>query len=289
MKTLSIIVLFIASAILLNYSCKKDDNNTDDQKQDTTKVINNQNSTKSSLVATSIYNDVITDVIVSCDTATASNKASCPAITFSPSGLSYPKTLTIDFGTACIVNNHTYSGSVSATITGKIRDLGTTVSISFNTLKVDTISVGGTISLTVDDYSTLNKQVTFTDSIKNGVLTFPSGSISISTNQTVKWSLNSLTDYTDDVFEILSGNTTATNMEGKTFSSQIKETVVIKTSCMEPVDGKMEITSSDYNFPATIDFGDGTCDGKAMVSTKISITVNNHTVEQDYSYEVILP
>ncbi|OFX44635.1 MAG: hypothetical protein A2046_01260 [Bacteroidetes bacterium GWA2_30_7] len=287
MKTLSFILLFIASAILLNYSCKKDDEKPIEENKDTTKVVNNQSSTKSSIVATSIYNDVITDVIVACDTNNT-NKISCPTITFS-SGLTYPKTLTIDFGTACIVNNHSYSGSVSASLTGKIRDLGTVVSISFTTFKVDTITVEGTVSLSVTDFNTLNTQVTFIDSIKNGKLTFPSGTISLNTNQTVKWTLYTVTDYTDDIFEISTGNTSATNMEGKTFTSEILDTVVIKASCMEPVDGKMKIISSDYNFPATIDFGDGTCDNKATVSTKVSVTVGNQTFEQDYSYIVTLP
>lgn len=288
MKTLSIILLFVASAILLNYSCKKDEKPIEEPK-DTTKVYKNQSSTSSTIVATSIYNDVITDVIVSCDTATATNKTSCPSILFGPSGLNYPKTLTMSFGTGCTINNHTYSGSISASITGKIRDLGTTVSISFSNFKIDTITVGGTVSLTVQDYSTVNTTVTFIDSIKNGQLTFPSGTISLSTNQTVKWTLNTLTIYTDDIFEILSGNTSATNMEGKSFTSQIKEAVVIKASCMEPVDGKMEISTSDYNYPATIDFGDGTCDNKATVTTKVSVTIGNQTFEQDYTYVATLP
>lgn len=293
MKALSIIAFITVSVMLINYSCKKDDNsNPEETKQDTTKVINNQNTAKNALVATSIYNDVITDVVMSCDTATATNKTSCPSVSLTPSGLSnYPKTLTIDFGTSCTLNNHTYSGSITASLSGRIREIGTTVSISFNNLKVDTISVGGTISLTVDNFSTLNTQITLTEVISNGALTFPSGGITLNTNQTVKWTINTLSDYSDDIFEVLDGNSSATGTDGKTFTSEVKETVVIITSCTkpEPVDGKMDITSPEYNYPATIDFGDGTCDGKAIVTTKISITVNNQTFTQDYNYEVILP
>ncbi|OFX17647.1 MAG: hypothetical protein A2033_09180 [Bacteroidetes bacterium GWA2_31_9] len=292
MKTFSFILVFIATAMLLNYSCKKDESNPEETKQDTTKVINNQSTAKNALVATSIYNDVITDVVMSCDTAIATNKTSCPSISLTPSGLAnYPKTLTIDFGTSCTFRNHIYSGSISASLSGKIRDIGTTVSISFNNFKVDTVSVGGTISLTVNDFSALNYQITLTEAINNGVLTFPSGGITLNTTQTVKWTINTLTDYSDDIFEVLDGNSSATGTDGKTFTSEVKETVVIITSCTkpEPVDGKMDITSPEYNYPATIDFGDGTCDGKAIVTTKISITVNNQTFTQDYNYEVILP
>lgn len=248
----------------------------------------NEETVDNTAMALSIYTDVMQDVCSKSDSAHGSK--SCPSVSLTPL-IGYPKTLTIDFGTSgCSYHGKTVKGIISAQLTGAIRSDGTSVTVTFQNFQIDTIAVSGTIFMSVTDVTLQGTTVTMTDSIINGTLTMPSGTISLSCNMTTVWSLKGTPiNYTDDEFTISGCSASGTNREGKTFDFTVTEDLLIKASCQEIVDGKITLNTSMVPYPATIDFGDGACDGLATVSTKIIKQVGSQTFEQDITYTIHLP
>ena len=294
MRKLFLGILFV-SAILFAMvsSCKKEEEVIDDP-VDTLVVDESSTGTKNSMQADNVYDNTISSVIVSCDGNGSKSINTCATVTLVPSDLTtYPKTLTIDYGTSgCTVGGYPVSGKIVATLSGKIREIGTVISISFDNYSVDTITVSGTVSLSVDDYSAINKTITISTSTTGGVLTTPSGTINYTGSKSIKYYFNTLTDYTDNEFEIAAGSSTnVTALDGNTYATEVLEKIYIQpcTGVYQVVDGLYEITSTELLAPVQINFGDGECDNLATVSTTISITYGNQTFEQDYSYPITLP
>ncbi len=290
-KVITLFTVFVFfSVLVLNQSCKPDD--PEPQPQDTTKTVLNEQTVSDGVSATDVYTDVIADVLVKTD-ENSSNKKSFsedyPIVTLEPT-IGYPKTLTIDYGTAgCDVNGHTIKGKVIAKISDRLRTEGTTVSISFTTFSVDTLTIDGTVALTIDEVDLVNSTIKFSTTFTTCSVTMPSGTISLAGSLSYTWNINTLTDYEDDTFDITSGSLTGTNREGKSFTGTVLTTLVYTVQCKTIVSGTLKLETSDNNFPATIDFGDGTCDKKAIVYTTIEYTIGNQTFTKDYSYEITLP
>lgn len=293
MKKILAFSMFVILAIVAStISCKKDDDNNDDNNNiDSVYTDNSVTLVQNSMTSDDVYYGAVTSVVSNADNQ--GGKSTCPTVSFTQDGTTeYPKTLTLDFGTGgCTYGEVTVAGKIIASLSGKIREEGTTVAITFENYKVDTIEVGGTLSLTVQNFSLPLKTVTFIDSVKNGVLTVPSGTMTLTTNQTIKWIFNEALDYTDDEFEISNAGTSATTIDGESYTTSITEPITIKScsSIYQAVQGVYEISTSELTNPVVIDFGDGTCDNVATVSTEVSVEYNGQTFSQDYSYEIPLP
>lgn len=282
-------VLFILAISFGNYSC----NEPEPEPQDTTKTVLNEQTVEDAVQSTEIVADVIAEVLVSTDENSSDNKSypqTCATVTLEPT-IGYPKTLTIDYGAdGCTMNGHTISGTITATITDRLRVEGTTVSISFTDFSVDTLAVDGSIALTINSVSIANNTIDFTAALTDLVISMPSGNIEMAGTMNVTWNINTLTNYEDDTFEILTGSTfTGTNKRGKTFTGSVTETLIYTVECETIVQGKAQFETNEIAYPATIDFGDGTCDHVATVTTTIEITVGNYTYTESYSYEITLP
>ncbi|MBN2664320.1 MAG: hypothetical protein JXR68_11775 [Bacteroidales bacterium] len=285
---LTLSVLFVLAISIGNFSCK----DPDPEPQDTTKTVLNEQTVDDGVNSTEIITDVIAEVLVSADENSADKKTypkTCATVTLEPT-VGYPKTLTIDYGTSgCSMNGHTISGTITATISDKLRTEGTTVSILFTDFSIDTLAVDGAISLTINSVSIANNTIDFSAALSAVTVTMPSGNIQMGGSMDITWNINTLTNYEDDSFNITSGSYTGTNKRGKIFTGSIIETLVYTVECETFVDGKIEFETSEIAYPATIDFGNGTCDHLAIVTTTIEITVGNYTYTEDYSYEIILP
>ena len=211
----------IFAIMFVAVSCKEENDDDDNNNNlDSVYTDNSVTLVSNSMTSDDVYYGAVTSVISNAENS--GNKTTCPTVTLEPSDLTtYPKTLTLDFGTSgCEFGEITISGKIIASLSGKIRENGTTVSITFDNYTVDTITVGGTLSLTVQDVSLLESTVTLIDSVKNGVLTVPSGTMSLTTNQTIKWNYNTLTDYFDDEFEISNAATNATTLDESSYSTK---------------------------------------------------------------------
>jgi hypothetical protein len=188
----------------------------------------------------------------------------CATVTLSPADtVSYPKTMTIDFGSGCTsANGVTRKGKLVITLTGKIRKSGSVMTVSFNDYYVNGYKVEGTFSVT--NSSTANGLV-FTTQTTNGKVTFPTGAwFSHSGTKTFTQTAGQGTPtFTDDSWAI-TGSFSNANSEGKTVSGTIGTALVKSYSCKNIVSGTIQFV---YNgIKGTLDFGSGTCDNTATVT-----------------------
>jgi hypothetical protein len=281
--------LFFLSFSIFISSCNHEEEPVQEQNDTTTA---NEKSVEDVTYATEYYNDVISDVLIKTDENDGSKSKAyldCPTVTLEPT-IGYPKTLTIDYGDGCSNYGATKKGKITAEISDRLRQEGTTVSITFTNFYIDTIQLSGTVSITIDSVDLINQIIYFSTNFNNCSLTMPSGSISLSGNLSFVWNINTITDYTDDTFEIASGSLSGTNRDGKSFTATIQESLLFTAECMTITKGIIKVETSDTSYPATIDFGDGTCDHIATVSTTIVITTpTGQTYTKTITYEITIP
>jgi len=283
---ISVLVLFFFSLTVVNYSCKE---KIDDQ--DTVKTVLNEQSVNDAVFSTDAFTYVISDVLVSTDENDGDKSISttCATVTLNPT-VGYPKTLTIDYGSAgCTVSGHTVKGVVTAQLSNRIRQEGSTVTITFSSFSIDTLAISGTITMSVEEVDLQNAKIDFSTTLTNCSITIPSGDFSLDGDLDFSWEMETLSDYTDDKFEIESGTLTGTNLKDKTFTATILETLYYPIGCGNITQGKLKIETSETTYPATIDFGTGTCDNNATITTTIEKVIGNQTIYQEFTYNITLP
>ncbi|MBS1563597.1 MAG: hypothetical protein JST39_04375 [Bacteroidetes bacterium] len=256
-------VMAILTATVL-FSCKKDNKNSDD---DTTASLSS-----SAASSGDVYDDTY-DVSMqySEDNGLSGGRVStdakvdgCATVTLSPADtVTYPKTMTIDFGTGCTsTNGITRKGKLVITLTGKVRKAGSVLTVAFNNYYVNGYKVEGTFSIT--NNSTANGLV-FTTKTTDGKVTFPSGDwFSHSGTKTFTQTAGYGTaTFTDDAWSI-TGTFSNANSAGRSVSGTIGTALVKLASCKNIVSGTILFV---YNgIKGTLDYGSGTCDNAATVT-----------------------
>jgi len=283
-------ILFVFGFAILA-SCNKDDDDENNNNVDTVETQYNKQEAVDATLATNVYGEAIGYVAKYSDSEDSKlPQIDCPTVSLEPT-TGYPKTLLIDFGAeGCDANGHTIKGKITAELSGRIREEGTIISISFNEFSIDTLAVGGTISLTVDEASVvINKIIKLTAEVSDATISMPSGTISTAGNLSITWEMNELLNYEDDLLKTTALSLTGTSRSGKSLTASLLEELTYNISCMETTQGKIEVSSTENEFPATIDFGGGTCDGVAEITTTISVTVGNQTINKTITEEIVLP
>lgn len=195
----------------------------------------------------------------------------CGSITITPADPNaFPKVITVDFGTGCTDNDGKFkAGKVTLTF-NKIWEPNSEVSIQYDNYKEDGASLSG--KFTLQNQSTANAGVfTFlAQDIKasdaNGyTLAYDATQIFTQTAGHSTW-----WDGSDDVYDI-TGSINAVLTNGETVDWTIQTPLVKANNCfwVSKGTGVLDING----LPATVDYGDGTCDNKATV------TVNGQTYQ----------
>jgi hypothetical protein len=252
------------------YACKKD--STADA--DTTSAQDNS-------YAEASYNDVNTMVDGSASAGTnfsfrmATNDANarlegpfsgCGIVTIDT--VNTIRTITINFGTTnCLCLDHRYRrGKVIATWTGKYRDSGTVVNITFDGYAVDDNLIKGTHKTTNLGKNTaghlvykveVNGQIVKANNL--GTATW------ISTRQR-EWLEGSSTpaNPADDTYSI-TGSASGTTAAGISYTINITQALIRKMTCPYFESGKVDITPSG-KATRTLDYGTTGCDANATVT-----------------------
>lgn len=195
----------------------------------------------------------------------------CKTISVSPSGNVFPRTVTIDFGQGCTEGGKTRKGKMISVFTGKLKDVGSTVSTTYENFYVNDDRIEGTKTI-VNNGPNANGKVSFTVTVNHTRNFTGGGSATHSSVKTFTW----LEGYSsnlplDDIFAI-TGADSGSDSNGKTFSTTTIKPLIKKVACPFIVAGKLQINKSGRP-TQVIDYGDGTCDAKATV------TVNGETKE----------
>lgn len=267
-KAISAGFLVIALSVVI-FSCKKDKKEEPNNAEAIQLSVANN-------VSETAYDDVFNVILEDgFNKGVAAKENSCANVTLSNTDPNtFPKTMTIDFGTGCSSNGITRKGKIIATLSGKILATGTTVTVSFDNYHVNDFKVEGTFSITNNSGGA---GLSLTTQTTNGKLTYPDGTTyyTYSGTHTLIQSAGAGTpSIADDSFSI-TGNSTTASSAGNSLTVSITTPLVKNALCTNIVSGVQSFTYNSIG--GTLNYGDGTCDKIA------TLTIGS------YSQQIILP
>lgn len=275
------LLVFISAATLIT-ACKKDNNSNPPPTNDDSTAAN---LSASSTVADGSYDDVFNVAVqAGYDNNIAYGASSSVGqigvnghpertttfggdtiiYTVTPGGSTFPKTVVVDFG-----NGYTNSagvtrkGKITFIYSGKLITPGTTVTATFTDYYINGYKLEGSYALT---NTTSGMNISFTTAVADGKITYPDGTTwyTYSGAKQVKQIGGTSTpfDGSDDVYSITGTNTFASSF-GNTLKDSITTALVREASCNWVGSGIVSFKFNNIN--GTLDFGDGTCDTKAVI------------------------
>jgi len=191
---------------------------------------------------------------------------SCPVITVNhPDETTWPKVITIDYGTGCTLNEMTRKGKIVITISALRNVTGSVRSVAFEDFYFNEIKVEGTKS--IENLGPNNNQnIVMAVTLTNGKLTLPDGrTIERAVDREREWTAggNTPRNIWDDEC-LITGTTSGKNIDGVAYSTTIIAPLHWKRACRFIVAGiiKMERANTEA---VELDFGNGECDAKAIL------------------------
>lgn len=207
--------------------------------------------------------DVSTGLKVSADNSTAkpseTGPEACSTITVEKTTAeNYPKVITVDYGTGCIINQITRKGKLKITLTGPVTTTGSKMTIERIDYSISDMKLEGTI-----EYENITMEQTvpkWTRKVTNGKLTdlqgrFYTNSGNYTTKQTEGVGTLILSD---NVYEITEGTHTVTSNTGGVLTLTVQETLIKKYSCDFISKGKLKVQGGYLN--GVVDYGNNDCD-----------------------------
>jgi len=258
--TMKAALVIALAAVATLPACKKDTSSSDD------------NSTAVSLASAgsasqSVYDDAFNVVTTEGENNSVNGRVeTCATVTLSPADtVTFPKTMTIDFGTGCTSSDGiTRKGKIIATLSGKIKKSGTTVSVAFSNYYVNDYHVEGSYSITNNSGS--GNGLNYTTATNGGKVTYPDGTTWYTytgTHTLAQTGGIGTGTVADDVYN-WTGNFTTTSSAGNSLTGTITTVLVKSMACKNIISGVEAFT---YNrISGTIDFGGGTCDNLATLT-----------------------
>ncbi len=187
---------------------------------------------------------------------------SCVTVTVSSS--TFPKEIVIDYGTGCADGRgHIRKGKIVIDISDTLTKAGATQTLAYQNFFIDSTSIVLTESL-----KNLGKDSTGNWVIEkkyDRTVTKNGDKIVETSIETDTWVAGfGTTNKSDDIF-YESGSGSITVNDSITFSKTITKPLLIDRSCEFITSGTVELTKNGTT--VTIDYGDGTCDNKATITT----------------------
>ncbi|MEI6348892.1 MAG: hypothetical protein WCP69_13175 [Bacteroidota bacterium] len=259
-------LLLIFAIVISTTSCKKEENTTPKYQS----AIDNSR-------AENLYNGAfkqISQYSVVVDTGTKFNNKTYPILTIS--GVSYPKTFTLDFGTRTLCEDgRTRSGKIITLLSAPYLDSLTTIHSTFDNYYETVNSVDYHLT---GVHNVLNMG---RNSLHHPVYRVQVDSASvISPEGTIKWTSTRYREFTagydswlnpfDDAY-LITGSANGTDINGDAFTVTITQGLQVQFGCPFIKAGKIEVINAGRP-TIYIDYGSGECDASAVV------TVNGYTV-----------
>jgi len=295
-QLMTILSIFV---LLLVFSCSKENSGgqggTASEQEEQASIT----SSEADGEAESVFNDVFDDVmgvnddvgmagtgVFGRNTSTGINGginmervSACVTVSIShPANSVFPAKVSIDFGTTGCTgpDGRVRKGKIYVEYTNRLIIPGAMATATFSDFFVDNIKVEGTQKIantTTGTSNTINRQ--FTIDITNGKLSKPNGDYTEWTsNKTITQFEGSSTPFVprDDAFKI-EGSSHGKVKKGNllvAWESKITDPLIKKFACFWIVQGKVRTvrlnTSTTDKWVAELDFGNGDCDNKAVIT-----------------------
>ncbi|HTL07213.1 MAG TPA: hypothetical protein VL307_03110 [Chitinophagaceae bacterium] len=265
--SLFVAVSVLASSLLFT-SCKKDSAKDSDVE-----------SAESSALAEASFNDVTTiadqaalggsvNMRLSGDANREDGSLGSSCATVSIDTVSVPHVIVIDFGSSnCVCNDgRTRRGKINLSYTGRYKDAGTVITISFTNYFVNDNQLTGTKKITNQGANAAGNLVYKIEVNGQVIKANNGGTISWVSTRQREWTAGANTPLilSDDAYSI-TGSATGTVASGKSYSIVIKSPLVRKMSCHFFESGVVEVTPEGKP-TRTLDYGNTGCDANATVS-----------------------
>ena len=273
LKLISNYILF--TFILWTASCKK---STEEKKGNTTEAAENN------AFAEANYNDVTTMVdqaginsnVTFAVPATEPRDgqirtmgiggSSCATVTIDT--VANPHSITIDFGSAnCMcLDERNRRGKIIATYTGRYRETGTVINISFNNYYVNDNKISGTKKVTNLGNNQAGNLLYKVEVNGQIVKANNGGTVTWTSTRYREWKAGAGTplNILDDVYGI-TGDASGTNADGSSYTILATKELVRKMNCRWFESGTLELTQTGLP-KVTLDYGSTGCDANATIS-----------------------
>lgn len=197
----------------------------------------------------------------------------CAQVTVSPDDDTYPKTVTINYGTGCLCRDgKVRKGTITLTYSAPLRQPGAELNIVLNNFFVNNVKVEGTATVKNLTAAGVRK---YSVTVKDGKVTWPNGrSFTYAGARVVTQTAGNATlTVRDDVYSI-EASSEVHYSNGITVTKKTGTPLIKPITCPYLVSGTLITTINSNTF--TIDFGTGSCDKKALLITasgQIEITL----------------
>jgi hypothetical protein len=266
------VLMMITAIMVLSFSSCKKDNTTGAVDQTSANLADDD------AVADVVFEDVYSTadnatIILDQMTKSLDAKAltvstdSCPTITITrPTGELWPKTVTVDYGTSCTgINDNVRSGKIIIEVTGPRLQMGSKRTVTFDNYYFNGMKVEGTKVLENMGYNS-NQNLVISVKLTNGKITLPDGkTIERNVDHQREWIAGLLTKNIWDDECLITGTATGKNIEGVAYTNTITTALHWTRACRFLVSGVINIQRAGKD-PVTLDYGDGNCDAKAVVT-----------------------
>ena len=180
--------------------------------------------------------------------------------------------VTVDFGTGCAgPDGRQRAGIIKINYVGRDRVPGNQMTITLENYEVAGYKLSGILAVSILSRNPQG-QLVFSYEVSDGELTYLDGAtVTYASTRSLTWAVGEGTgDPSDDVF-LIDGSSSGTNKTGDAYSSQITQSLEIKTDCLSqgiamPASGVVTVSTSLLPASMNIDFGTGTCDTEATVT-----------------------
>lgn len=247
-------LVFATSALFIFASCNKFNEETQSDSEDVLKMEMDENDfLKEEEIASN-----------PCSFDYASLLAPCAVVTESSN--TFPKIVTIDYGTGCVGQNGlTKKGKIIINVSGDMRVAGNTRTVTFENFYINDVKIEGSRNAENTGLNTAGNIV-----VKiTGEITATNGEFSRNRSFTRyrEWISGIATcDISDDEFHV-TGSGTAIGRRGIEIPHTIIEKIVLKPGeCNYPLSGRVDI--GDESRGVILNFGNGSCDNIAEAITK---------------------
>jgi len=176
----------------------------------------------------------------------------------------WPKTITIDFGSGVTNNNIERKGKILVTVDGSYGLAGTKWIITFDGYEYNGYKVEGTKTVIYEGANDL-QQPWFSISVRDAKITWPDGkTFTWNSERQRTWTNIALLNPYENMFEI-TGTASGVNTDGVAYNISITSPLLVSPGCNNIKQGIMVI-STEGNPDVTLDYGDGTCDNVITLS-----------------------
>lgn len=278
MNRISTISLAIATLTVATFTgCKKYVHENIQAASNSSVAISTLNDVFEQLVTATSYEESL-DAIT--DTDWFLHGTLCADVSLSPSGATFPKTLTIDYGNGCIgADGVSRSGIITATITGNLEQEGSALTVIFDGFSNGQYSISGKDSIT-NLGTDGDGNPLFSEVHKDIIVSWGTQQILWDADLTRTWLEGDTTNFTtdttggtlqiaglnDDVFALM-GTAEGNDSNTHPFTLEIIQAVVVPTACQWITDGMLTVSPANFN-TGTVDYGDGECNKQATLEVE---------------------